>query len=99
MNKRDKGICKICGMDTFLVHRIARRMDDDECAIGMMVLLGWSASKAERGILWEADHILPLVEGGSHALDNLRVLCVPCHVKVTSELAGRIAKRRKAKKS
>lgn len=35
---------------------------------------------------WEADHMLPVVEGGDSNLDNIRTLCVPCHRKVTREL-------------
>ena len=40
---------------------------------------------------WEADHIVPLVEGGSYGLENLRTLCVPCHKLETAALARRRA--------
>jgi len=47
--------------------------------------------------LWEMDHIVPVVEGGgSCGLDNLRVLCRPCHVAETRELARRRAEQRRA---
>jgi 5-methylcytosine-specific restriction protein A len=43
--------------------------------------------------LWEADHILPVVEGGGGCgLDNLRTLCRACHHRETKALAGRRAK-------
>lgn len=46
--------------------------------------------------LWEADHIVPVVEGGGACdLSNYRTLCVPCHRRVTKELRGRMAARRK----
>lgn len=33
----------------------------------------------------EVDHIIPLHQGGTNALDNLQVLCVRCHVDKTGE--------------
>jgi len=48
---------------------------------------------------WQADHILPVCEGGGLCgLDNYRTMCVPCHKKVTAELAARRAAARRAKK-
>lgn len=46
---------------------------------------------------WEADHIMPVVEGGGCCgLDGYRTLCVPCHRDQTAALAARraTAKRR-----
>jgi len=40
---------------------------------------------------WEADHILPLAEGGKTTLENGRVLCEPCHRSETRGLRGRLA--------
>jgi 5-methylcytosine-specific restriction protein A len=43
--------------------------------------------------LWDADHIVPVVEGGGECdLDNLRTLCLWCHKRVTAELRQRLAK-------
>jgi hypothetical protein len=48
---------------------------------------------------WEADHIVPVVEGGGECdLSNFRTLCCPCHKKVTAELARRRAKQRRQQK-
>ena len=45
---------------------------------------------------WEADHIVPVVEGGGGCgLDGYRTLCIPCHRLVTRDLMGRLAARRK----
>jgi 5-methylcytosine-specific restriction protein A len=45
---------------------------------------------------WEADHIIPVVEGGGCCgLDNYRTLCPPCHKLDTAELAARLAQRRR----
>lgn len=43
---------------------------------------------------WEADHIIPVAEGGgSCGLDNLRTLCKSCHAKESGALRKRINKR------
>lgn len=48
---------------------------------------------------WEADHIVPVVEGGGGCgLENLRTLCKPCHHDVTAELNRRRAAERRAAK-
>lgn len=45
---------------------------------------------------WDADHILPVVEGGGGCgLENYRTLCVPCHKVETAALAKRRAQRRR----
>jgi len=50
--------------------------------------------------LWEADHIIPVIEGGGCCgLDNLRTLCVACHRMETAALAGRRAQKRKENKN
>jgi 5-methylcytosine-specific restriction endonuclease McrA len=47
--------------------------------------------------LWEADHIIPVIEGGGCCpISNYRTLCVRCHKLETKALAGRRAVRRKA---
>ena len=45
---------------------------------------------------WEADHIIPVVEGGGGAqtLDAYQTLCVPCHKIKTSEMVSRRAKQK-----
>lgn len=41
---------------------------------------------------WEADHEIPLWEDGDHAVENLRVRCVPHHRDKTSQEATRRAR-------
>jgi len=49
--------------------------------------------------LWEADHIVPVVDGGGCCgLDNYQTLCIRCHKADTKALAGRIAGRKRARK-
>ena len=48
------------------------------------------------GDLWQADHIVPVVEGGGECdLDNLRTLCTGCHREETAALAKRRAYARR----
>lgn len=48
---------------------------------------------------WDADHIIPVAEGGGECdLSNYRTLCHPCHKIVTAELAARLAKKRRSEK-
>src|SRR5579884_748569 len=90
--KRDRGVCALCAEDTMARSRSLRR-------------LPWRARKRrcqELGIPysrlrspWDADHILPVVEGGGQcSLENLRTLCIPCHRSVTAELRARLAAAR-----
>lgn len=43
---------------------------------------------------WDADHIDPLIDGGSFELSNLQTLCGPCHKAKTAREAGERAHRR-----
>ncbi|MBY0274708.1 HNH endonuclease [Candidatus Binatia bacterium] len=45
--------------------------------------------------LWDADHIMPQVEGGPQTMENLRTLCIWCHRRATAELHARLARRRR----
>jgi 5-methylcytosine-specific restriction endonuclease McrA len=44
---------------------------------------------------FELDHIVPLRDGGSHGLDNMQPLCVPCHREKTAREAKERAYRRR----
>jgi 5-methylcytosine-specific restriction protein A len=45
--------------------------------------------------LWDADHIVPVIEGGGECdMDNLRTLCLWCHKAETAALAARRARQR-----
>ena len=44
------------------------------------------------GDLWQADHIVPVVEGGGECtLENFRTLCTVCHLEETAALRKRLA--------
>lgn len=37
---------------------------------------------------WDVDHIVPVIQGGTDDPDNLRLLCMDCHVEVGYEQRG-----------
>ncbi len=86
--KRDKGICAECQVNTlsaFLRMKKARGKSRDE------MLKHWGLKKMNRRSLWDADHILPVAEGGGECdLRNLRTLCLRCHRQVTAQLRARL---------
>jgi len=48
------------------------------------------------GDLWQADHIVPVIEGGGECgLENYRTLCTRCHKEETALLAKRRAEARR----
>lgn len=48
--------------------------------------------------LWEADHILEVVNGGIDlGLSNIQTLCIPCHKEKTAKLVRDRAAERRAK--
>lgn len=46
---------------------------------------------------WEADHHVPLEDGGEHTLENLRCRCVPCHQAKTAWENAERARRKRSK--
>ena len=91
---RDRGICARCTVDTLHAYRLIRKARG---ASRQRLLTIWSLDRLDRKSLWDADHIVPVVEGGGECdLDNLRTLCVHCHRLVTSALRTRRQVARKA---
>ena len=108
--ERDLGVCAECGTNTQALRERLRRFRrlrarPDVVAQARELVRGFETAidvLDERPIvvirrsLWEADHVVPVAEGGGGCgLDNLRTLCIPCHRAATAELAGRRAHKRK----
>ena len=93
LKQRDHGVCVLCNTDTislqkeyFAVPRDARNQFLEAHGI---------PSGRECSDWWDADHIIPVVEGGGEcSLSNLRTLCIPCHQKVTRDLRWRLKEAR-----
>jgi 5-methylcytosine-specific restriction enzyme A len=79
VKKRDKGICRLCGINVIKAHREWRRAQPP--VSDRKARKAWRAARPR----WEADHIVPVADGGGECgLDNYRLLCRPCHVRVTA---------------
>ena len=107
---RDKGICALCRLDTDAVEKTARvaikKWYRRERAAGRPALWrgGVRMNVPPHGSvyvdtsrsLWQADHIVPVAEGGGACgLDNYRTLCVWCHPKETGKLRRRLNARKR----
>jgi 5-methylcytosine-specific restriction protein A len=87
---RDAGRCAICRIDTVEAYRRLKRARG-KCRDAMLAY--WGAGALKRRSLWDADHILPVCEGGGECdLENLRTLCLVCHQDATSALRRRRAR-------
>jgi 5-methylcytosine-specific restriction endonuclease McrA len=80
---RDRGVCAACGVDTEALRKDKRKLD---YAARRAFEKQWGG----RRHLWDADHIVPVAEGGGECgLDNLRTLCLKCHREATAALRAR----------
>lgn len=85
---RDRGICAACGADTTALRRDMRKLD---YAARRLFLRQWKLREGSRKSLWDADHIVPVAEGGGQCdLSNMRTLCLLCHRAATAALRGRL---------
>jgi 5-methylcytosine-specific restriction protein A len=88
--ERDHGICAQCGLDCVAHFRHLKK------------LRGAARSRAEsewnwgsRKSLWDADHIVPVAEGGGECdVSNMRTLCLKCHRNFTSALRARLGNKK-----
>jgi 5-methylcytosine-specific restriction protein A len=77
---RDKGTCRLCGLNVVKAHREWTRAKPP--VTDRAARKRWRAERPR----WEADHIIPVADGGGECgLDNYRLLCRPCHLRVTIE--------------
>lgn len=89
MLERDRGVCAICALDTVRLRRRVMRLPFAKRMLEIRKLQQEGLASRGRKTWWEADHIVPVVEGGDSNLENIRTLCIPCHRKVTAELRVR----------
>ena len=75
-------------MDTETLRRDKRKLD---YAARRRFEKEWGG----RRNLWDADHIVPVSEGGGECdLSNMRTLCLKCHHEATAALRGRLREKR-----
>ena len=87
--ERDRGVCALCGLDTVRLRRRVMRLPFAKRMSEIRRLQVDGLAFRGRKTWWEADHIVPVVEGGDSNLENVRTLCIPCHRKVTAALRDR----------
>jgi 5-methylcytosine-specific restriction enzyme A len=81
---RDRGVCAGCGLDTEALRKDKRKLD---YAARRQFEKDWGG----RRNLWDADHIVPVAEGGGECdLSNMRTLCLKCHREATAALRARL---------
>jgi 5-methylcytosine-specific restriction protein A len=84
---RDRGVCAACGVDAEALRKNKRKLD---YAARKQFEKEWGL----RRHLWDADHIVPVVEGGGECdLANVRTLCLKCHRAATTALRQRLARQ------
>jgi 5-methylcytosine-specific restriction protein A len=87
VQERDKGVCAICRVDCIGEWNRLRKLRG---AARHKAFTEWNLNGRFRRSLWDADHIIPVVEGGGECdLSNLRTLCLKCHRGVTAALRAR----------
>lgn len=81
---RDKGVCAVCKVDTVgLLADLLRRPLKERRRL--VKTLGYPPHRVRGGTLWDADHIVPVAEGGGECgLENMQTVCVPCHRRKTA---------------
>jgi 5-methylcytosine-specific restriction endonuclease McrA len=110
--ERDEGVCAKCRADAGYTERViwhlarARgfRFDgesyfppDRESALRIREAWGRWRNWSETTSLWEADHVVPVAEGGGGCgLEGYRTLCRPCHREETAALRRRLSRARTA---
>ena len=83
---RDRGVCAACGVDTEALRQDKRKLD-------YQARRAFEKEWGGRRNLWDADHVVPVVEGGGECdLSNMRTLCLKCHREATAALRRRRAK-------
>jgi 5-methylcytosine-specific restriction enzyme A len=113
VHQRDKGVCAECKTDTDAQRReyeALRRKAKSSLSSNSITAVNQELAAALKrygvphsrswGDWWDADHIVPVIEGGGEcSLDNLRTLCLPCHKRVTAELRKRLAAQARDKRA
>ena len=85
---RDRGFCALCRVDTLAAFAHLKRARG---AHRLKLLAHWGLKRLNRKTLWDADHIVPVVEGGGECdLENIRTLCILCHRRETLALRRRL---------
>ena len=103
--KRDKGVCRACGMNTKKFEAALETIRREAVGINRVNFPGLLGLHGEilkilrvgrhRDSLWDADHKVEVVKGGGEcSLDGMQTLCLWCHRAKTARLAAELAAQR-----
>jgi 5-methylcytosine-specific restriction protein A len=85
---RDHARCALCGIDCESEIRTLKRLSGSR---RVEAWARWGLRPGQRRSLWDADHVVPVAEGGGECdLENMRTLCLICHRRITSALRARL---------
>lgn len=91
--ERDRGVCAVCGLDTVAAWEGIAAMPLSQRR-ARAESLGFPWHRVQAGSLWDADHVVPVAEGGGECdLGNLQTLCVGCHAEKTARQLGKARDR------
>ena len=86
--ERDRGVCAVCATDCEAAYHHLRKLRG---TARLRAWNEWGIKVNSRRTLWDADHIIPVVEGGGECdLSNIRTLCLKCHRTATTALRERL---------
>ena len=101
---RDRGVCALCGWDTYAFQGLLAAQDvrlrlqydqwtaPEQMAKARRAILSALGIPFDRQEFWDADHKVPRILGGEDARDNLQTLCILCHRHKTATAAPTTAK-------
>ncbi len=94
VRNRDGGVCDFCKVDCVALSERLLSMStrgDRKRLLNEVDSRWWKKCKTQasrlitaprEGLVWEADHVVGVAEGGGACdADNVRTLCVPCHLQ------------------
>lgn len=110
---RDQGVCSVCQLDTNALYHAFRDACHVALGRPKVWILNFRRPPPElvpiierlrlldfdphRRSFWDADHTLPVGEGGGECgLDGFRSLCIACHKKSSGTYASLRAQRKRA---
>lgn len=97
----ERGNCTNCRLDCHSLYEQVKVLPPP-ARLNKLLSVNWKLPKSAKalesllqdpleGDFWQVDHIRAVAEGGGGCgLDNLRTLCVPCHLAETETLRSRL---------
>ena len=103
-------MCALCRFDAHGFYKQLAALPTEQARLQLLMahqhqrLLGGCKRSVltdpKEGDFWEADHIVPVAEGGGESdLTNYQTLCVPCHAKKTKQQSDAKERRKRQERT